>query len=693
MSHKFALIIGTSEYDDKNFACLKTPAADVLALAEVLLDATRGGFDEAHTLINESDSTIRKAIERFFARKKSDDLLLLYFSGHGVMDDQGRLYLAAKDTESEILSASAIPATFITDNMDRSQSRRQVLILDCCHSGAFFRGTKSVTGAKAVTKTTFEGKGYGKVVLTATDSTQYAWSDDQVIGKTETSVFTHFLIEGLKTGAADTNNSGQITLDELYEYVYRNLVSATSKQTPRKWAYNQEGELVIAQNPSPVIAPAPLPDELLEVMEHPNSLMREGAIRELEQLLGGRNKGLALSARKALEHIAVDDDSSRLKNFASEILERHTMVTPPTITPEPQFETVTQEDLKAAEKQVERQKERAKKEKEKQEEEKRLEIAALNIGADAAIAIKDWSMAVENLQALLVLDPDHTQAAAKLKGALKEIEKERKEAERRQKIADLEREVEAEESREGQKPVPPPMPTDPTPTELTTPHSLKPAQQPDLFTDYTLPVEQTRKLWPLAVAAGFGLAIVIGIVAFISSSNKSSPPAGTQFSSDTASKTNVPTQTPSPTPETVPTPNKVAFENFLTSFIRKDRDMAQVVESYKTTELGTLRRVVYGDLDGDGDEDAAVWYCGHNMGLGQQYWCKLVAFTNINGVLTDLASRTWDLNRWESSLLESLTPDGKIIIGNEAQEVGDGGSPRVKSQTKIVLDGNKLKEV
>lgn len=159
MSRKFALIIGNSDYNDKNLACLKTPAADVRQLAEVLLDPKMGGFDEVPTLVNESDSTIRKAIERFFAKKKSDDLLLLYFSGHGVLDDQGRLYLAAKDTEYELWSASAIPASFITDNMDRSQSRRQVLILDCCHSGAFFRGTKAVTGARAVTETTFEGKG------------------------------------------------------------------------------------------------------------------------------------------------------------------------------------------------------------------------------------------------------------------------------------------------------------------------------------------------------------------------------------------------------------------------------------------------------------------------------------------------------------------------------------------------------
>ena len=68
-----------------------------------------------------------RPIARLFKEKSPDDLLLLYFSGHGVLDDQGHLYLAVKDTERDLLSGTAIPANFITGEMDRSRSKRQVL--------------------------------------------------------------------------------------------------------------------------------------------------------------------------------------------------------------------------------------------------------------------------------------------------------------------------------------------------------------------------------------------------------------------------------------------------------------------------------------------------------------------------------------------------------------------------------------
>ena len=110
---KYALIIGNNQYDDPKLAQLKTPAADSQALAKVLADKSIGSFDEVTPLINKNESEIRRAISAFLTNKKPDDLVLVYFSGHGVLDDRGRLFLSQKDTETTFLKSTANPSTFI----------------------------------------------------------------------------------------------------------------------------------------------------------------------------------------------------------------------------------------------------------------------------------------------------------------------------------------------------------------------------------------------------------------------------------------------------------------------------------------------------------------------------------------------------------------------------------------------------
>jgi hypothetical protein len=259
MTTRLALIIGNSLFRDETLTQLQKPDADVGALADLLLDPEVGGFDDAKLLVNMSSAAVRRGISEFFAGKQRDDLLLLYFSGHGILDDQGRLYLAVKDTDRKLLSATAIPTAFVADEMNNSHSKRQVLVLDCCHSGAFSRGAKGVTGANVGTAVTFEGTGYGRVVLTASEATQYAWEGDQIIGKAENSLFTHFLIQGLQSGQADLNADGRITVDELYDYVYEEVTKQSHLQTPGKWSYKEQGQIIIAQNP---LHP-PVPEEVV----------------------------------------------------------------------------------------------------------------------------------------------------------------------------------------------------------------------------------------------------------------------------------------------------------------------------------------------------------------------------------------------------------------------------------------------
>lgn len=248
MSKRYALMIGNNEYDDDTLARLQTPAQNVEKLAQLLKDERVGGF-HVETLINAERNKIERAIVELFRDKTKDDLLLLYFSGHGVLDAMGDLYLALKETEKDFLDVTAIPASFITRNMDRTYSSRVIVILDSCHSGAINRRSMGGSvGVSVPTEDVFKGNGYGRVILTATDKTSYAWEGDEIIGESDYSVFTNYLIEGVEQGLADPHSLGYITVNNLFAYVQEQIAKKFPKQRPQKFSYSEQDDLILARN-------------------------------------------------------------------------------------------------------------------------------------------------------------------------------------------------------------------------------------------------------------------------------------------------------------------------------------------------------------------------------------------------------------------------------------------------------------
>jgi hypothetical protein len=320
MAEKFALIIHNSHYEDSRLGRLTAPDVDVRELESVLRSPDIGQFSEVMTLRDESCAVVRKAVARFYDQRKRDDLLFLYFSGHGVKDEQGHLYLALRDTAVGLLAETAIETSFISARMDRSFSKRQVLVLDCCHSGAFAHGTKSARGMSVGTAEAFEGTGLGRVILAATDATQYAWDGDSVEGEAQNSMFTHYLIEGLKSGAADQDSDGVVTIDELYDYVRDRVTSTTPRQTPYKWSYRQQGDIVLAQNP--FVKSGTLRPEIRDAIASTSSDVRLDGVRGLQALLRGQDVGQSRAALAALKELT-QDDSRKVAHAAIEAMKAH----------------------------------------------------------------------------------------------------------------------------------------------------------------------------------------------------------------------------------------------------------------------------------------------------------------------------------------------------------------------------------
>ncbi|GEM_PF-2629261 len=317
-----ALVIATVTYADASLRALRAPADDAAELAAVLADPLVGGF-AVTSLIDAEAARIRVEVDEFLSNRTPDEVVVLYLSCHGVTDARRRLHFAATDTVKARLASTAVDAAWVIDRLDECRARSQVVILDCCFSGAFAHGAKGDDAGVGLE--TLAPHGRGRVVLTASTANEYSFESpadahahpDAVGG----SVFTSALLAGLRDGAADVDGDGLVTVDEAYRYAFQKVKASGAAQTPQRWLQHGEGELVLARNArGRSVVPAPLPEALRTALENPVPAVRIGAVTELTSWLSGGDVRRVLAARSELARV-VAEDIPRVAAGAREALE------------------------------------------------------------------------------------------------------------------------------------------------------------------------------------------------------------------------------------------------------------------------------------------------------------------------------------------------------------------------------------
>ncbi|MBD2016519.1 GUN4 domain-containing protein [Microcoleus sp. FACHB-53] len=243
---KVALLIGVSQYG-AGFNQLPAAVSDVAAMQRVWQHPDMGDFEQVIPLIDPEPQEMGIAIENLFGDRNRDDLLLLYFSGHGVKDESGTLYLATRATRKNerggLIRSTAIAARFVQEIMSYSRARRQVVILDCCFSGAFAEGLLAKDDASVDIRTQLGGE--GRVILTSSTSTQYSFAQEG----SDLSIYTRFLVEGIETGAADLDEDDVISADELHEYASIRVQKASPAMKPEIYTVKEGYKIILAQVP------------------------------------------------------------------------------------------------------------------------------------------------------------------------------------------------------------------------------------------------------------------------------------------------------------------------------------------------------------------------------------------------------------------------------------------------------------
>lgn len=142
-------------------------------------------------------SQLKTMIKELF--EGDSDIALLYFSGHGFINEFGG-HIVTPDHQTNDEGVSMDEILILANN---SKAKDKIIILDCCHSGAF--GSPATSGGSSAQIIE------GVVVLTASKSSESAI---EVNGH---GIFTNLLIDALQGGAADLR--GHITPGSVYAYI------------------------------------------------------------------------------------------------------------------------------------------------------------------------------------------------------------------------------------------------------------------------------------------------------------------------------------------------------------------------------------------------------------------------------------------------------------------------------------------
>lgn len=215
-SAHYLVSVGISDYPGTDHD-LKNSDKDARDFVELFLkNHVAGQF----VLLDNNLATKKNILEQMnhlFAKAGKDDVVIFYFSGHG-MNECFVPYDASK--------TNMLTVEDLRKEISKCAAKRKILIADACFAGAFRISPPKEQNQTVPTSTDAE-------LLFFLSSRSNQTSIDG--GKIENGLFTYHLVRGLK-GGADTNKDRLITAKELFDFVYpRVKEQSKEKQIPVMW--------------------------------------------------------------------------------------------------------------------------------------------------------------------------------------------------------------------------------------------------------------------------------------------------------------------------------------------------------------------------------------------------------------------------------------------------------------------------
>lgn len=225
-NNTYAVVIGVSDY--VSISDLNLATADAIAMSE-LFDSVYN--TDVKLLLDQEATTdnILHAMDSTFSKAKPNDLVLLFFSGHGYPG-------GFCDYEFNAPGCKYLTFNQIAQSFSRCQAKRKIIMADACHSGKIRVNRKEEEDSVLMEKM----RKSQIMMFLSSRGNELSWETPSM----KNGFFTTYLLEAY-SGKADLNNNGKLTAVELFKYVHPKVANATQdRQHPVMWGNFNKGLII-----------------------------------------------------------------------------------------------------------------------------------------------------------------------------------------------------------------------------------------------------------------------------------------------------------------------------------------------------------------------------------------------------------------------------------------------------------------
>lgn len=250
---RWAVVFGISKYQNSGIPNLRYAHRDAEAFYEFLRSPNGGAFPDDHLLILTNEKATKASLEHaifdFLKQTKKEDLVMIFFSGHGLSRGKGYSYFVTHDTDPMRIEETAFNMEEVRRALRTSiRAERVMIFADACYSGAvnnYVKGTRGLAEDNLINRYLVEMAKVKPGIVSITSCAENEVSNEAWL-YWEHGIFTFVLVSGLggkitdtdgkvkSFESADVNQDGIVTVGELSEYVSRYVSGYTkNKQNPQ----------------------------------------------------------------------------------------------------------------------------------------------------------------------------------------------------------------------------------------------------------------------------------------------------------------------------------------------------------------------------------------------------------------------------------------------------------------------------